>query len=85
MIAAAQEREELQREGDDLHRQIQKAEKEIVMLTASLDQLVDRNHVCSARVVAVRCWDASPSVCAARMVRTRTHCFVGLRLRYFLC
>lgn len=43
IIASAQEREELQREGDQLNRDIRKAEKEIRMLSNTLGHLAERN------------------------------------------
>jgi hypothetical protein len=45
IIAAAQEREELQREGDELNRAIKLTEREIRMLTSSLGVLNERNLV----------------------------------------
>ncbi len=43
MIKAAQEREELQRQGDELDAKIRKAEKEVTALEATLMQLVSAN------------------------------------------
>jgi chromosome segregation ATPase len=44
IIASAQRREELQREGDQLNRDIRKSEKEIRMLSKTLAHLTERNH-----------------------------------------
>lgn len=44
IIKSAQEREELQREGDELNRNIKKAEKEIRMLNKTLGHLANRNQ-----------------------------------------
>ena len=43
MIKAAQEREELQRQGDELDQQIQKAEREIRALEKTLSHLFAKN------------------------------------------
>jgi hypothetical protein len=43
IIAAAQEREQLQKEGDGLNKTIRNTEKEIHMLSATLDHLNGRN------------------------------------------
>lgn len=48
LIAAAQKREELQREGDELDQLIQKASKEIKALDYTLKHLNDRNGVTRA-------------------------------------
>merc|ERR1719230_1489536 len=44
VIKAAQEREELQRQGDELDQQIQKAEREIRALEKTLAHLFDKNR-----------------------------------------
>lgn len=45
LIKAAMEREELQREGNELDEQIQRAEKEVRALEATLGKLTDKNNM----------------------------------------
>ena len=44
LVKAAQEREELQRQGDELDQRIRKGEKEIRALQNTLDMMNSRNH-----------------------------------------
>ncbi len=51
MIKAAQEREELQRTGDDLDGKIRRAEKEVAALEATLMQVCTRVWACACACV----------------------------------